>query len=52
MCVFFTEMFVKNAKRRPKIITDYIPNIKALGHVLSDKNSFENCILKTYFLTL
>jgi len=28
------------------------PNMKALGLVVSDKNIFENCILKTYFLTL
>ena len=28
----------------------YIPNMKALGLVVSDK-FFENCILKTYFLT-
>jgi len=27
------------------------PNMKALGLVVSDK-IFENCILKTYFLTL
>jgi len=27
-------------------------NIKALGLVVSDKKIFENCILKTYFLTL
>jgi len=26
-------------------------NIKALGLVVSDKKIFENCILKTYFLT-
>jgi len=26
--------------------------MKALGHVVSDKKIFENCILKTYFLTL
>jgi len=25
--------------------------MKALGLVVSDKNIFENCILKTYFLT-
>jgi len=30
----------------------YIPNMKALGLVVSDKKIFENCILKTYFLTL
>jgi len=29
----------------------YTSNIKALGLVLSDKKIFENCILKTYFLT-
>jgi len=29
----------------------YIPNIKALGLVVSDKKIFENCILKNYFLT-
>ena len=28
-----------------------IPNMKALGLVVSDKKIFENCILKTYFLT-
>ena len=27
-------------------------NMKALGLVVSDKKIFENCILKTYFLTL
>jgi len=26
--------------------------MKALGLVVSDKKIFENCILKTYFLTL
>jgi len=26
--------------------------MKAQGHVVSDKKIFENCILKTYFLTL
>jgi len=26
--------------------------MKALGHVVSNKKFFENCILKTYFLTL
>jgi len=25
--------------------------MKALGYVVSDKKIFENCILKTYFLT-
>jgi len=30
----------------------YIPNMKVLGIVVSDKNIFENCILKTYFFTL
>jgi len=30
----------------------YIPNMKALGLVVSDKKIFENCILKTYFLSL
>jgi len=30
----------------------YIPNMKALGLVVSDKKIFENCILKTCFLTL
>ena len=30
----------------------FIPNIKALGLVVSDKKIFENCILKNYFLTL
>jgi len=29
----------------------YIPNMKALGLVVSDKKIFENCILKNYFLT-
>jgi len=29
----------------------YIPNMKVLGLVVSDKKIFENCILKTYFLT-
>ena len=29
-----------------------MPNMKALGLVVSDKKIFENCILKTYFLTL
>jgi len=29
-----------------------MPNMKALGLVVSDKKTFENCILKTYFLTL
>jgi len=28
-----------------------MPNMKALGLVVSDKKNFENCILKTYFLT-
>jgi len=27
-----------------------MPNMKALGLVVSDKKIFENCILKTYFL--
>jgi len=30
----------------------YIPNMKALGLIVSDRKIFENCILKTYFLTL
>jgi len=30
----------------------YIPNMKTLGLVVSDKKIFENCILKPYFLTL
>ena len=29
----------------------FIPNLKALGLVVSDKKIFEKCILKTYFLT-
>ena len=29
----------------------YISSMKALGLVVSDKKIFENCILKTYFLT-
>jgi len=29
----------------------YIPNMKALGLVVSDKKIFENFILKSYFLT-
>jgi len=28
-----------------------MPNMKALGGVVSDKKIFENCILKTYFLS-
>jgi len=28
-----------------------IPNMKALGLAVSDKKIFENCILKTYYLT-
>jgi len=30
----------------------YMPNMKALGLVVSDKKIFLNCILQTYFLTL
>ena len=29
----------------------YIPNMKALGLVVSNKKLFKSCILKTYFLT-
>jgi len=29
----------------------YMPNMKSLGRVVSDKKIFENSILKTYFLT-
>jgi len=29
-----------------------IPNMKALGLVVSDKKISDNCIVKTYFLTL
>jgi len=28
-----------------------MPNMKALGRVVSDKKIFKNCMLKTYFFT-
>jgi len=42
------------ALRRPSCVNFftrwcYIPNMKALGIVVSDKKVFENCILKTFF---
>jgi len=40
-----------NIGRGPLDDAIYIPNMKALGLVVSDK-MFENCNLKTYFLTV
>ena len=42
---------LNNFGRGPLDDAIYIPNMKALGLVVSDKKIFENCILKTYFLT-
>ena len=42
---------LNNFGRGPLDDAIYIPNMKALNLVVSDKKIFENCISKTYFLT-
>ena len=46
--------FVKGKSYEYSLIiywTALVPSMKSLGLVVSDKKSFENCSLKTYFLT-